>query len=144
VTTDLAGLVVKLERVRNDLTSEALLRDVGMRGKQLGTAAVNADTGGDARMSNWRRGRPINLATRFDVQSESLVQIAPSPRARGPVKVLTYGREAGMSRGTRRRASRPVSASRGKGTWVRAVADMEAELPKVVQRHTVSVLRKHF
>lgn len=144
MTTDLAGLAVKLDRVARDLTDAKVLEAVGMRGKQIGTAEIGADTGGDARMSNWRRGRPINLSARFDVLDDSTVEIGPAKRARGPVKVLTFGRQPGMSRGTRRRAPRPVSASQGKGTWGRATESMERELPKVVQRHTVSVLRKHF
>lgn len=144
MTTDLAGLVVKLDRVAKDLTDAKVLEAVGMKGKQIGTDEIKSDTGGDAQMSNWRRGRPFNLSTRFDVLNASTVEIGPAKRSRGPVKVLTFGRQAGMSRGTRRRASRPVSASRGKGTWTDAVTDMERELPKVVQRHTVSVLRKHF
>lgn len=144
MTTDLAGLVVKLDRVAKDLTDAKVLEAVGLKGKQLGTGEISADTGGDARMSNWRRGRPMNLSARFDLVGESAVEIGPAKRARGPVKVLTFGRQPGMSRGTRRRASRPVSASQGKGTWGRAVDSMERELPKVVQRHTVTTLRKHF
>ena len=137
--SDLARLAAKLDKVAKELTDERLLNAVGMEGKRIGTTEIRADTGGDAKMSNWRRGRPINLATRFDIQGESTVQIAPAPRARGPVRVLTSGRQAGQSR-----RGRPVSASRGKGTWDRAGVDMQTELPKVAAKHTTAVLRKHF
>jgi len=137
--SDLARLAAKLDKVAKDLTDERLLNAVGMEGKKIGTTEIRADTGGDARMTNWRRGRPINLAARFDVQGADAVQIAPAPRARGPVRVLTSGRQAGQSR-----RGRPVSASRGKGTWDRAGVEMQTELPKVAAKHTTAVLRKHF
>lgn len=139
MTTDLRGLSVKLDRLARDLTDRRLLESVGMEGKKIGTAAVRGDTGGDARMSNWRRGRPINLASRYDVVSETAVQIAPGARARGPVRVLTSGRRAGVSRRGRR-----YGASQGKGTWDRASDEMATQLPKVAQRHTSTVIRKHF
>ncbi len=137
--SDLARLVVKIERVAKELTDERLLNAAGMEGKRIGTTEIRAATGGDARMTNWRRGRPINLAARFDVQGADAVQIAPAPRARGPVRVLTSGRQAGQSR-----RGRPVSASRGKGTWDRAGVEMQTELPRVAAKHTTAVLRKHF
>ena len=137
--TTLPQLAFKLERVAKDLTDAKLLQAVGMEGKRIGTDSIRADTGGDARMSNWRRGRPINLATRFDLVGESAVEIAPAKRARGPVRVLNEGRKAGSSR-----RGRPVSASRGKGTWDRSTQSMGVELPKVAARHTTQVLRKHF
>jgi hypothetical protein len=137
--TTLPQLAFKLERVAKELTDAKLLQAVGMEGKRLGTDSIKADTGGDARMSNWRRGRPINLATRFDLVGESAVEIAPAKRARGPVRVLNEGRKAGTSR-----RGRPVSASSGGGTWDRASQSMTTELPKVAARHTTQVLRKHF
>jgi hypothetical protein len=137
--TTLPQLALKLERVAKDLTDAKLLQAVGMEGKRIGTDSIRADTGGDARMSNWRRGRPINLATRFDLVGDSAVEIAPGKRARGPVRVLQDGRRAGVSR-----KGRPVSASAGKGTWERSTSLMEVELPKVAARHTAQVLRRHF
>ena len=139
MSTTLPQFSAKLDRIAKELTDERLLNAVGMEGKRIGTTEIRADTGGDAKMTNWRRGRPINLATRFDIQGESTVQIAPAARARGPVRVLTSGRRAGESR-----RGRPVSASTGKGTWDRAGVDMQTELPKVAAKHTTAVLRKHF
>lgn len=130
--------VVKLGKLKRDMTDETLLKAVGMEGKRLGSAAVQRDIG-DLSMSNWRRGRPVNLASRFDIKGDSAVEIGPNKRGRGPVRVLTDGRKAGTSR-----KGRPVSASRGRGTWDRARDDMERELPKVARQNTVKVLRKHF
>lgn len=136
---DLAAFARKVDRVVKDLSDESLLRAVGMAGKRIGTTAIKADTGGDARMRNWRRGRPVNLSARFDEVGTSAVEIAPAARARGPVRVLNDGRQPGTSR-----RGRPVSGSRGKGTWGQATADMERELPKVAHDHVTKVLRKHF
>ena len=129
----------KLDRIAKELTDERLLNAVGMEGKRIGADEIRADAGGDTSMSNWRRGRPINLAPRFDLKGTDAVEIAPRPRARGPVRVLTSGRRAGVSR-----RGRPVSASTGKGTWDRAGVEMQTELPKVAAKHTPAVLRKHF
>lgn len=139
VADDLAGLGRKVAKVRRELTDQSLMRSVGMEGKKIGNAAISADAGGNLALTNWRRGKPVNLGVRFDNLSEATLQIAPSPRGRGPVRVLTDGRKAGRSR-----RGRPVSASRGKGTWDKASAQMEQELPKVARTHTTKVLRKHF
>lgn len=115
------------------------MRAVGVKGKQIGNQAIQAAAGGDLSLSNWRRGRPVNLGVRFDTVSAQTLEIGPRPRGRGPVRVLTEGRKAGVSK-----RGRPVSASRGKGTWDRASAEMERELPDVARKHTSKVLRKHF
>lgn len=136
---DLAAFARKVDKVIAEVSDESLLRAVGMAGKRIGTDAIRADTGGDARMSNWRRGRPINLSARFDEVGSSAVEIAPGVRARGPVRVLNDGRQPGVSR-----RGRPVSGSRGKGTWGRATGEMERELPRTAHEHVTKVLRKHF
>ena len=136
---DLAAFARKVDKAVKEASDESLLRAVGMAGKRIGTDTIKADTGGDAQMTNWRRGRPINLSARFDEVGTSAVEIAPGVRARGPVRVLNDGRKPGMSR-----RGRPVSGSRGKGTWGRATDDMERQLPKVAHDHVTKVLRKHF
>ena len=140
MTSDLARFALKLDKVAKDLTDAKLLQSVGMEGKKIGTGALRNDIG-DTSMSNWRRGRPINLATRFDVVSDSAVEIGPGKRAAGPWRVLEEGRRAGVSK---KRSRRPVSASAGKGTWSDATRQMETELPNVARDHVTKVLRKHF
>ena len=136
---DMAAFARKVDRVVKDLTDESLQKAVGLAGKRIGTDRIKADTGGDARMTNWRRGRPVNLATRYDLVGSNAVQVAPGARARGAVRVLNDGRQAGVSR-----RGRSYGASRGKGTWGEATQDMERELPKVAHEHVTKVLRKHF
>lgn len=140
MTTDsLAGLARKVKRLEKELSDESLMKSVGVKGKQIGNRNIQADAGGDLGLSNWRRGRPINMGVRFDTVSAQTLEIGPRPRARGAVRVLSEGRKAGVSR-----RGRPVSASRGKGTWDRASAEMERELPRVAEKHTTKVLRRHF
>ena len=140
MTTDsLAGLARKVKRLEKELSDESLMKSVGVKGKQIGNDAVKASAGGDLSLSNWRRGRPVNMGVRFDTVGAQTLEIGPNKRGRGPVRVLTDGRKVGVSR-----RGRPVSASRGKGTWDRASAEMERELPRVAEKHTTKVLRRHF
>jgi hypothetical protein len=135
--SDLDAFVRKVNKLEKDLTDDALLNAVGMKGKQIGTSAISSEIG-DTSLSNWRRGRPIDMKSRFDIKGDAVV-IGPNKRGRGPVRVLNEGRKAGTSR-----KGRPVSSSQGKGTWNRAQDEMERELPKVANRHAVKVIRKHF
>jgi len=142
--SDLARFAVKIDRVASKLTSAKMLQAVGMEGKKIATKALQDDVGGDTSMSNWRRGKPSNLTPRFDVTSKTAVEISPTKRGAGPWRVLEEGRKAGMSRGSKKRAPRQVSASRGKGTWSSATEVMERDLIKIAERHTNEVLREHF
>lgn len=144
MTTDLAGLARKLDKLADDLGGPGMrkaLTRVGMEGKGITNRAVQADLG-DMSMSNWRRGRPIQIASRFDMRSASAVEIRPNPRAAGPMRVLQDGRRAGPSKGRKRGGQ--VGATRGRGTWTDATDRMEKELPKVVHDHVTTVLRKNF
>lgn len=138
---DLAGFARKLERLQADLVGPGLdraLRQVGMKGKTIATDEVRSALG-DTSMSNWRRGRPIQITSRFDVKGPTSVEIAPNRRAAGPMRVLTDGRRAGVSRKGRR-----YGATRGRGTWDRAEQKMQDDLPKVMADHARTVLRRTF
>ena len=144
MTTDLAGLAKKLDALQKDLTGAALknaLTKVGMEGKALTATAVKGDLG-DLSFSNWRRGRPIPIGVRFNVLSDTAVEFVPTPRSNGPMRVLEDGRRAGVSKGRKRKGR--VGATAGRGTWSDATKKMETELPKVVQDHVRTVLRKTF
>ena len=138
-SVDLASFARKVDKVLDELSNEAMLKQVGMAGKRIGGEEIRADSGGDGKLTNWRRNRPINLAPRFDLKGQNAVEIAPTVRGRGPVRVLNEGRKAGVSR-----RGRPYGASTGKGTWDRATGEMERELPRVAHEHVTKVLRKHF
>ena len=143
MATDLDGLNRKLDQLADSLTNDTkkLLTRVGMEGKSNTTSAVKGDLG-DTSMSNWRRGKPIQVGVRFDIRSDSSVEFAPTPRSSGPMRVLESGRQAGMSKGKRRKGR--VGSTAGRGTWTDATKKMEQELPKIVHEHTRATLRKLF
>lgn len=143
MTTDLDGFNRKLADLSDSLTKDTkkLLNRVGMEGKAVAADAVKADIG-DLSMSNWRRNKPIQITSRFNLTSDSSVEILPAPRASGPMRVLESGRSAGMSKGKKRKGR--VGATAGRGTWSDATKKMETELPRVVQDHTRDTLRRLF
>lgn len=159
MATDLAAFALKVDRVLDQLDDPALFRAVGEEGKKLANRAVKNDIG-DMSMSGWRRGKPFDIGSRYDI-SERTVEISPQRIAKGPMRVLEEGRKAysagdSRSSGTRtrkkdgvvvnktRRVKRNVGRTAGKGTWSDATADMERELPKAAHQHVTKVLRKHF
>lgn len=131
----------KLEQVERDMSDRATLTRLGMGAKDDFAEAVRGDFG-DLSMSNWRRGRPIEMQARFTV-SASEVTVEPAGRARGPVTVAERGRRAGVSN---RRASRGrrYGASAGKGTWTDAEKLMVDRTPKRAHDELVKSLRKLF
>jgi hypothetical protein len=140
---DLSAFARKMDRLATEFGDRAIAdlnKRVGMETKKDVDAAVRGDLG-DLSMSNWRRGRPIQVSGRFDVEGDSLI-ISPAARARGPMRVLEDGRRAGQSRGTRRRASRRVSSSRGKSTWSDAVRIMERGVPGRIAKQVNRAIRQ--
>ena len=108
-------LAQRLERLAADLNGEQMRRVVtglGVEGKKDIDAAVRADLG-DASFSNWRRGRPIQIGGRFDEVSPTAITLLPAKRAGGPMKVLTDGRSAGISKGRKRKGRVGATRSRG-------------------------------
>jgi hypothetical protein len=149
----------KLDDFRSELDGtklKAKLEDVGKAAKGDAAKALAADIG-DQSMSNWWRGRPINLAARYELKGDSSIEVTPAPRARGPWRVLEDGRRGGSATdlvlvgrvrkksGTRRARSRGRNqgATAGKNTWSDAVQIMERETPKRVDRYVVeAAIRK--
>jgi hypothetical protein len=142
VADDFSALARKVDRLATEFSDRAIAdlnKRVGMETKKDVDAAVKGDLG-DLSMSNWRRGKPIQVTGRFDIDGDSLV-ISPAARSRGPMRVLEDGRRAGTARGTRRRRSRPVSATAGKSTWSDAVQIMEREVPGRIAKQVNKAIR---
>jgi hypothetical protein len=160
VANDLSAFARKLDRVERDLAGkaggEARMGRYGRIGKEAAIQALASDIG-DASMSNWRRGRPIDLKPAYEVLSNHEVEVAPRPRQRGPWRVLEDGRRArglGDSVRTKRRrkdgtfgqrkAKRAVGAAPGKSTWTDARRLIDKRFVRAVHEDTTKVLRKHF
>jgi hypothetical protein len=139
---DFSALARKIDRLATEFGDRAIAdlnKRVGMETKKDVDAAVKGDLG-DLSMSNWRRGRPIQINGRFDVEGDSLV-ISPAKRASGPMRVLEDGRRAGTARARRGRPGRRVSSSRGKSTWSDAVQIMEREVPGRIAKQVNKAIR---
>jgi hypothetical protein len=140
----LASFNAKMGRLGDEFAGRALraiAEDVGKASKVDVADAVRGDLG-DLSMSNWRRSRPIQITGRYDLEGEGQVAIMPARRALGPMRVLEEGRKAGMSKARRRRRSRPVSSSPGKGTWSDALSIMQREVPGRVARAVNGAVRR--
>jgi hypothetical protein len=135
MTNDLGAFARKLERIEADLTDKRSLTRLGVKAKADAVEALRGDIG-DTSLSNWRRGRPVNLTPRFDVVASG-VRVAPS-RSKGPWRVLESGRSAGTAKSGRR-----VSSSAGKRTWSDAVRLMEQRTPGRVHDELRTVLKRH-
>lgn len=122
--------------------------------------AVRGDLG-DLSMSHWRTkaGDPIDITGQAKVLSDSELEVAPTPRSRGEMRVLTDGRQsygAGARRqsGSRlnkagervaktRKVKRNVGAQAGKGTWGDATEIMQREMPARYEAELAADLAKH-
>ena len=146
----------KLERALSGPDAEKLLESVGKDAKGDASEAVSGDLG-DHSMSHWRRKSLIQIEARYDVKSDEQVDILPTPRSRGPWRVLEDGRRGGSATdlvqvgrmrkdGTRRGKSRGRNqgATAGKSTWTDATALMSVRTPARVQEEHVKVLRSAF
>lgn len=137
---------------------KARLTKVGVLSKADINEAVRNDLG-DLSMSGWRRGNPIEVAGRFDVQGTKL-EMSPAKPARGPMRVLEQGREqrtkgdrveSGLGRarkdGTRRMryrtAKRNAGRTQGKDTWTDATKIMERKMPDRYERALRADIARH-
>lgn len=154
-----------------------VLNAVGMETKPLVESGVVSELG-DQSMSGWRRGAPITIAGRYDIYKESASQsdaaesslvVRPTPRARGPMRVLERGRhmgstgrlegpaivQTGTNAGiTRRRKNgtivvgKPSKARRWNGytqpqrTWSEISALLERRTPEVADRAIVNTIMR--
>lgn len=135
----------KIEAALDGPDKAKLLRDLGQKAKDDDVPkAVQGDLG-DKSMSNWWRGREIEVAARYDVVNQHAVDILPSKRSRGPWRVLEEGRKPGgafdlvlvgkvRKDGTRRGRSRGRNqgATEGKQTWTDATELMAKNTPERV------------
>ena len=157
---DFARVGRKLRAVEKVLDDPEALNAAGVKLKKLPEKAAEADIG-DNSMSAWRRGKPIPLGARYDVDGGTSLSITPTPRSRGPWRVMEDGRQAAgagtfRSRGVRRRKSdgvmstrlavrkRAVGAMPGKDTWSDAERMVFDEAPRLISEAKVKQIRAIF
>lgn len=135
---------IRLQKLAKNLSGpqmKAVLDKAGVEAKKDVTEAVRGDIG-DTSMSNWRRGRPIDIGARFKDDGPDAIVILPASRSGGPMRVLEEGRKAGGSHdlilvgkarkdGTRRAKSRGRNqgATSGKNTWTEAGVLIDKRTP---------------
>lgn len=154
---------------------DSVLNEIGLEVKPLVESGVASELG-DSSMSGWRRGAPIKIAGRYDIYSESApdqssaeqsLVVRPTPRARGPMRVLERGRHmgstgriegpaivqtgdrAGQTRrskngtivmGKRSRSKRWNGYTRPQRTWSEISAIMERRAPELADRAIVNTI----
>jgi hypothetical protein len=147
--------VDKLEREYDGRALQDKLHKIGQESKKDVAEAVTGDLG-DQSMSNWWRGRAIQIVGRYDFPSDHEIAVTPAPRARGPFRVLEDGRQSGgafdmvqvgrvRKDGTRRGRSRGRNqgATAAKNTWSDAEQLLERRTPDRVDKYVVkAAIRK--
>lgn len=156
---DFATYARRIERLNKALSGpdkRKVLTRLGVEAKKDVAEAIKSDLG-DLSMSNWRRGRPINITSRFDIKSDDTLEVTPSPRARGPMRVLEEGRRGGSASdlvqgrrtksGNRRRGrarGRNQGATAAKNTWSDAERLIADRTPQRVDQAHQQALRAAF
>ncbi len=118
-----------LNAFAKELGGDKMAVAVGVEAKKLAEAVASSDLGGDPKFSNWK---PV-LATRFDVVGPQKISFKPTKRSAGPWTVAEKGRNGKRN-----------GKTRGKGTATKAVADIEAAVPKIVSKELAKIVKSSF
>jgi hypothetical protein len=136
----------KMRAMEKAVTGRGPLIGLARRSKTILEAEARRDMGGDTGLSNWRRGKPVQVRMRDNIitsagDAEQTLKITPRPI--GPMSVITYGRKAGVS-SRRKTKGRRYGSSRGKGTWVRGRDRVYAEARRNLRREKVQSVTRAF
>lgn len=124
---ELAATFRQLATTLPDRDATAVVKAVGVKLAKEVDAPVAMATGGDGRMSGWATDK---IVAKSYVRKSGTGFVAPTPRTRGPMRVLEDGRNDGRS--TPARAGRRWNGrTRGKGTWTAAETRMEQVAPEL-------------
>lgn len=156
----LQAKVAQLQGEFNGQAARRRLEAVARQTKPDVDDAVRSDLG-DLSMSGWRRNNPYDIRGRYDILSDHQFEVNPERKARGPMRVLEYGRgtyAAGDTRSSgfrtrkkdgvrvekRRRVKRNVKGTQGKGTWTDATELMSKRVPERVDEQVQKAIGKFF
>lgn len=135
----------KVDGFNKALTDDAISHALGKMAKAEAAKAASVDLGGDPKFSGWAP----TLDTRYDIVGPGKVSFHPSKRSAGPWTVAQDGRNqaagpaiGGKGKGGKRK--RWNGRTSGKNTANEALALIDAEAPKVVDRAVGAAIRKFF
>ena len=144
----------KVVRFQKELGDDATMHAIGKMAKDEARKAASADLGGDPKFSGWAP----ELTTRYDIVGTGKLSFHPgSKRAAGPWTVAEIGRNAAqgprlrsstLTPTGRRRSARSMrrwnGVTRGKGTATTALAAIDKQVGKIVDRRVGRAIRKVF
>ena len=156
-TSGFAPLAKKLDRVASEFDGRQLRKSLEVIGKETKAdiaEAVAGDIGSDHAMRGWRRNKPFEVLGRYDVVSDHEIEMTPTRKGAGPMRVLEQGRTAYKAGDTRRKGTytskktglktdrlrkvkRTVGATAPKDTWTDASQLMERRVPIRIRDHIV-------
>lgn len=160
-----ASFAAKVERFQKELTDDATSHAIGKMAKEAAKSAASGDLGGDDRFSGWA-AKPLD--TRYDIVAPGRISFHPSRRSAGPWTVAQQGRNQGnasgfagpsinrstgltsltqsgavrRSRGARSRKWNGVT--KGKGTADKALAEIDKQVPRIVDQRIGRAIAKTF
>lgn len=132
-TDTFASFVKRVDAMATGLKNPHLrtvMTGVGVEAKGDAFKAVAADLGGDDRFSGWSKAP---LGTRFNHVGEGRIAFGPTKRGAGPWTVAERGRNGARN-----------GRTRGKGTATKALAIINAETPKRLEKEIDRMVRKSF
>ena len=170
---DFGTLSKKFDQLASEFDGRQLRKSLEVVGRETKGDIVEAVRGdlGDTSMSGWRRGKPTPIVGRYDIVSDHEIDMTPTPRSRGPMRVLEQGRNQGNAGGIAgpgiiqngenagttarnkngslrkvraRKAKRWNGRTQGKGTWGDATDRVVAVFPKEHRERVEDSMSKLF
>lgn len=139
----------KIDKLQSEFDGRQLrasLEKIGQETKADIAEAVAGDIGSDHAMRGWRRNKPFEVLGRYDIVSDHEIEMTPTRKGRGPMRVLEEGRTAykagdvrrkgtytskktGLKTDRLRKVKRNVGATAPMNTWSDATELMERRVP---------------
>jgi hypothetical protein len=137
-------VVRKTRAMAKAVSDEGPLIALAKSSKSILESEARSDMGGDMALSNWRRGKPVQVRIRDDIKQRGHVgYLKIAPRPIGPMQVITHGRKAGVSN-RRKSRGRGYGPSAGKGTWTRGKAQVTRDGTRIIRQEGIKSVVKAF